>query len=60
MRDLVLYVRCDEATHRSVNHTLANLNQSDPNPFVSKYKEPGRDAPLPALKPVGWERDEVM
>lgn len=27
MRDLMLYVRADEAKHREVNHTLGNLNQ---------------------------------
>lgn len=28
MRDLMLYVRADEAKHREVNHTLGNLNQN--------------------------------
>ena len=27
MRDLMLYVRADEAKHREVNHTLGNLDQ---------------------------------
>ena len=27
MRDLMLYVRADEAKHREVNHTLGNLEQ---------------------------------
>lgn len=39
MRDLLLYIRADEAKHREVNHTLGNLEQStDPNPFVSECK----------------------
>ena len=39
MRDLLLYVRADEAKHREVNHTLGNLDQrEDPNPFTSCYK----------------------
>lgn len=62
MRDLVLYIRADEATHRGVNHTLGNLNQKeDPNPFVSDYKA-GSSArkPVAALKPEGYERDEVI
>lgn len=37
MRDLLLYIRADEAKHREVNHTLGNLEQNtDPNPFVSE------------------------
>ncbi|KAK5798672.1 hypothetical protein VI817_004962 [Penicillium citrinum] len=38
MRSLLLYVRADEANHRDVNHTLGNLNQTDPNPFSAKSK----------------------
>jgi len=39
MRDLLLYIRADEAVHRGVNHTFGNLVQEeDPNPFVSDYK----------------------
>ncbi|KAK0621726.1 alternative oxidase-domain-containing protein [Bombardia bombarda] len=62
MRDLILYIRADEAVHRGVNHTLSNLNQmEDPNPFVSDYKATadGR-RPNPALKPTGFEREEVI
>lgn len=59
MKDLILYIRADEAGHRGVNHTLGNLNQKeDPNPFVSKFKD--RAAPKPALKATGFERDEVI
>ncbi|KAI0008859.1 alternative oxidase [Xylariaceae sp. FL0662B] len=60
MKDLILYIRADEACHRGVNHTLSNLNQKeDPNPFVSQYKG-SQVAPRPALKAQGYERHEVI
>lgn len=60
MKDLLLYIRADEAGHRGVNHTLSNLdNKEDPNPFVSRFKEEG-SVPKPALKPAGYERSEVI
>ncbi|KAK5987682.1 Alternative oxidase [Cladobotryum mycophilum] len=59
MKDLILYIRADEASHRGVNHTLGNLNQrDDPNPFVSKFKD--REVPKPALKAEGYERSDVI
>ncbi|KAK4644091.1 Alternative oxidase mitochondrial precursor [Podospora bellae-mahoneyi] len=62
MRDLILYIRADEAVHRGVNHTLSNLNhKEDPNPFVSDYKcDADHQRPNPALKPTGFERSEVI
>ncbi|KAL2844086.1 alternative oxidase-domain-containing protein [Aspergillus pseudoustus] len=64
MRDLLLYVRADEAKHREVNHTLGNLNQaSDPNPYAAMYKDPTKPHPekgLTHVKTSGWERDEVI
>ena len=64
MRDLLLYIRADEAKHREVNHTLGNLKQDeDPNPFVSEYKDESKPHPskgIEHLKPTGWERDEVV
>ncbi|GES63693.1 alternative oxidase [Aspergillus terreus] len=64
MRDLLLYVRADEAKHREVNHTLGNLSQAaDPNPYTSKYKDPSKPHPskgMENLKPTGWERDDVI
>ncbi len=64
MRDLLLYIRADEAKHREVNHTLGNLDQkNDPNPYVSTYKDLDRPHPtkgIEHLKPVGWERSEVI
>jgi len=60
MKDLILYIRADEAGHRGVNHTLGNLDQkNDPNPFVSEYKS-GKHSPHAMDKPEGFERDEVM
>ena len=64
MRDLLLYIRADEAKHREVNHTLSNLNQKkDPNPFVSTYIDPAKPHPgkgIEHTKGTGWERDEVL
>lgn len=64
MKDLLLYIRADEAKHREVNHTLGNLKQNqDPNPFVSTYKDPKAAHPgkgIENIKPTGWEREEVI
>jgi hypothetical protein len=64
MRDLLLYIRSDEAKHREVNHTFGNLDQKeDPNPFVSEYRDPEKPHPTKGLehpKPTGWERHEVI
>ncbi|TAQ90525.1 hypothetical protein B7494_g1169 [Chlorociboria aeruginascens] len=58
MRDLLLYIRADEAKHREVNHTLGNLQQKeDPNPFVSSYKDVERPHPgkgIENIKPLGY------
>lgn len=60
MKDLLLYIRADEAGHRGVNHTFGNLDQKeDPNPFVSKFKD-GEEPPKPSLKATGYERNEVI
>ncbi|RAH67172.1 alternative oxidase [Aspergillus aculeatinus CBS 121060] len=64
MRDLLLYVRADEAKHREVNHTLGNLDHAtDPNPYAAKYKDPSKPHPnkgIDNLKATGWEREEVI
>ena len=64
MRDLLLHIRADEAKHREVNHTLGNLDQkTDPNPFVSKYKDENMPHPskdIEFLKPQGWERKDII
>jgi len=59
MKDLIMYIRADEASHRGVNHTFGNLqSEEDPNPFVSRFKD--RSVPNPALKPAGYERNDVI
>lgn len=64
MRDLLLYIRADEAKHREVNHTLSNLNQGlDPNPYQTQYKDPATDHPtkgIDNLKQTGWERQDIF
>lgn len=64
LRDLLLYVRADEAKHREVNHTLGNLEQNiDPNPFVSEYEDPSQPHPskgIDTIKPTGWDRQDVI
>lgn len=63
MRDLLLYIRADEAKHREVNHTLSNLDQqADPNPFKTKWDHSLQARPtkgIQHLKPTGWEKHEV-
>jgi len=64
MRDLLYYIRADEAKHREIHHTLGNLDQkSDPNPFVSEYKDKSKPHPgkgIEHLRSTGWEREEVI
>ncbi|KAJ6028485.1 hypothetical protein N7540_004061 [Penicillium herquei] len=64
MRNLLMYIRADEAKHREVNHTLGNLVQaSDPNPYQSKYQDPSREHPskgIEHLKGTGWERADIF
>jgi ubiquinol oxidase len=60
--DLLRVVRADEAKHREVNHTLANLEQKhDPNPFCAEFPmgvtHPTKD--LAHHKATGWEREEL-
>lgn len=41
VKDVILCVRADEANHRDVNHTFANLDfELDKNPFIGKHKKP--------------------
>jgi len=64
VRDLLLYVRADEAKHREVNHTLANLDgDMDPNPFMTDYTDPTKPHPtkgIDHLKNTGWTREEAL
>lgn len=62
MRDLIQYVRADEAKHCEVNHTFGNLHQtSDRNPFAlvidNGRPQPSKD--LTTFRSVGWRRDEI-
>lgn len=63
-KDLVLRVRADEAKHREVNHTLANLNQkADRNPFAFQLRDvqkPQPDNTLQNHKPKGWNRKDLI
>ncbi|KAJ0419808.1 alternative oxidase [Aspergillus carlsbadensis] len=64
VKDLLLYVRADEAKHREVNHTFGNLNQAvDPNPYAAEYKDAAQPHPEKGLTHVRTkerERDEVI
>lgn len=64
MRELLYYVRADEAKHREIHHTLGNLNQAeDPNPFASEYKDESKPHPgrgIEHIRSKGWEREEVL
>lgn len=64
MRDLIMYIRADEAKHREVNHTLSNLNQVvDPNPYQLEYDDPSKPHPtksLENLKDVGWDKRDIF
>ena len=64
MKDLLYYIRADEAKHREVNHTFGNLSQEkDPNPFVSEHFDPSKPHPtkgIEYLKSTGWDRKDVI
>ena len=64
MKDLLMYVRADEAKHREVNHTLGNLEQrTDPNPYQSEFQDPAKDHPtkgIQNLRATGWDRAEIF
>jgi len=55
MLDMVYAVRSDESTHRFVNHSLANLEAGDVNPFAM-----GEPSMTTKGTNVGFERDEAM
>jgi hypothetical protein len=62
MLELLKVIRADEAKHREVNHTLANLSQDeDPNPYALIYED-GKPHPtkgLDFMKPEGWEKGDI-
>jgi hypothetical protein len=39
MKDVLLVVRADEATHRQVNHKLADVGPNAPNPYLYRSKD---------------------
>lgn len=60
--DLVMRIRADEAKHREVNHTLANINKDDRNPFALKIeglKKPQPDNGLIYHRGTGWEKKDL-
>ncbi|CDK29293.1 unnamed protein product [Kuraishia capsulata CBS 1993] len=65
MRDLINYVRADEAKHAEVNHSFANLklNGEDRNPFALKIEGVNKPQPskgLETLRMQGWEREDLI
>ncbi|CAF0848702.1 unnamed protein product [Rotaria sordida] len=46
MRDILLAIRADEATHREVNHKLADVGPDAPNPFLIQAKQAGDPSAL--------------
>lgn len=52
----MLAVRADEAQHRFLNHTLANLDgNTDVNPFASSHADPKLTGTLP-----GFTREQSL
>lgn len=65
MYDLIQYIRADEAKHREVNHTFANLKQNgeDRNPFALTIKDTDKPQPHNTLenhRAQGWERKDLI
>lgn len=66
MYDLLLYIRADEAKHREVNHTFANLAEKAErgavvrNPFVLQIGDkPQPVEDLTHYKGTGWKLEEI-
>ncbi|TID19815.1 hypothetical protein CANINC_003698 [Pichia inconspicua] len=62
MYDLLQYIRADEAKHREVNHTFANLNieGTDRNPFALQVGDgPQPNHTLHYHHAKGWERNDI-
>jgi len=55
LRDLILAIRADESNHRHVNHTFANLERRDRNPFATS-DQVGKHA---SGTGVGEEREDL-
>ncbi|KAF8247525.1 alternative oxidase [Wilcoxina mikolae CBS 423.85] len=61
VKDLLMQIRSDEAKHREVNHTLANLNKTDMNPYAAQWSDevPHPTKGLGYIKQTGWKRQEL-
>ncbi|GME83282.1 unnamed protein product [Ambrosiozyma monospora] len=62
---LIQYIRADEAKHREVNHTFANLETrgNDRNPFALHIEAANVPQPSKTLenhRGVGWEREDLI
>ena len=52
--------QADEASHRGVNHTLGNLDQTgDPNPFIDGRLDTSH-MKAQLRSPVAWKGGEVL
>lgn len=61
IKDLVLNIRADEAKHREVNHTFANLDQKqDRNPYALRLGEVQPSNDLKYHKGEGWEKKDII
>ncbi|CAH6720269.1 putative alternative oxidase, mitochondrial [[Candida] jaroonii] len=61
IKDLILNIRADEAKHREVNHTFANLHQkTDRNPYALTLADEQPTNDLKYHKPEGWEREDII
>ena len=60
--DLILRIRADEAKHREVNHTFANIEKNDRNPFALQVDsdKPQPDYGLKLHKGTGWEKKDLI
>ena len=61
-KDLILYIRADESKHREVNHTFANIEKNDRNPFALQVDsdKPQPDYGLKLHKGTGWEKKDLI
>lgn len=61
IKDLILNIRADEAQHREVNHTFANLQQKlDRNPYALVLGENQPSHDLSNHRATGWERKDII
>ncbi|CCX34485.1 alternative oxidase-domain-containing protein [Pyronema domesticum] len=58
MLELLKVIRADEAKHREVNHTFANLRGGDVNPYAVEWAS-GPTKGLERVRQTGWEKEEL-